>query len=71
MSEQLLPGTRGVQILRLLSEHGPLSVRGLETILKPRIQRRRLRAALTRLRDRGVIKNLLNKASKLSRAIGG
>lgn len=56
MSLRVEPGTRTAQILKLLSEHGPLSVRGIESILIPKIHRRRLRMALQRLGDRGIIK---------------
>lgn len=48
-------GIRGKQILRLLYEHGPMSVRGLSAVLEPKIHPRRLRRALQRLGNSGMI----------------
>lgn len=49
------PHGRGPQILLHLAEHGPLSVRGLTEILKPKIHRKRLHNALGRLQKRSLI----------------
>lgn len=49
------PGGRGPQILKLLVEHGPISIRGLEQIVQPKIHRRKLRVALHRLERKGLL----------------
>lgn len=46
--------SRGPQILRALYEHGPMSIRGLQKILSPRMDKRRLRLAVKRLHGGGV-----------------
>ena len=56
MKEQrIMPFDRAIQILGLLARHGPLSVRGLQTLLEPPIKRRRLREVLQRWRDKGIL----------------
>lgn len=47
--------TRGPQILSLLHEYGPLSVKGLETIIRPKMTKRRLQEALLRLYEKGLV----------------
>jgi hypothetical protein len=55
------PHGRGPQILSLLAEHGPLSVRGLSEILKPKIHLVRLHKALGRLQKRELIVKHLSR----------
>jgi hypothetical protein len=47
------PYHRGKQILGVLAEYGPLTVRGVEAILEPKMHRKQVRLALKRLHDRG------------------
>ena len=47
--------SRAPQILSLLNEYGPLSVKGLQTILRPRITKRRLQECLLRLYQKGLV----------------
>ncbi len=49
------PHGRGPQILSILAEHGPLSVRGLSSIIEPPIARRKLKEVLQRLGERQLI----------------
>lgn len=49
MKKPNAPHGRGPQILKLLIEHGPLSVRGLSQILEPKIKRLRLQEVLRTL----------------------
>lgn len=55
MSSISVAHSRAPQILQLLHEYGPLSVKGLETILRPRIAKRRLQDALLRLYEKGLV----------------
>ncbi len=55
MNNHSVAYSRAPQILQLLYEYGPLSVKGLETILRPRISKRRLQEALLRLYEKGLI----------------
>jgi hypothetical protein len=54
-SDTALPYSRRANILRLLAEHGPISIRGLKAILEPRIDPRNLRVALQRLGKYGFV----------------
>lgn len=47
--------SRAPQILHLLYEYGPLSVRGLQTVVRPRITKRRLQECLLRLYEKGLV----------------
>jgi hypothetical protein len=55
MREQPTQLTRGGQVLTVLADHGPLTIRGLETVLRPAIKRRALRAVLQRLQENGFL----------------
>lgn len=55
MTTENINGIRGAQIIHLLSEHGSMSVRGLSAVLAPKIHPRRLRRALKRLGDSGMV----------------
>lgn len=55
MQQKMLAHSRGPQILALLAEYGPLSTKGLETIIRPKISRRRLQEALFRLYEKGLV----------------
>lgn len=46
---------RAPQILSLLNEYGPLSVKGLQAIIKPQITKRRLQECLLRLYQKGLV----------------
>ena len=50
-----MPHGRAPQILSILADHGPLSVRGLSAIIEPPIARRKLKEALQRLSKRQLI----------------
>src|ERR1035437_7661091 len=47
---------RGLQILKLLKQHGPLSFRGLLKMIEPKIKDRRLHGSLRILLKNGFIK---------------
>ena len=47
---------RGLQILKLLKLHGPLSFRGLKAMVEPEIKDRRLHSSLARLTKNGFIR---------------
>lgn len=55
MKEIAVAHSRAPQILSLLHEYGPLSVRGLEVMIRPRITKRRLQEALLRLYEKGLV----------------
>jgi DNA-binding HxlR family transcriptional regulator len=57
MSESFQLKNRGIQILKILKDNGPLSFRGLKTIISPEIKDRRLHGSLARL----VVKGLVTK----------
>lgn len=46
---------RGPQIIRLLNTHGPLNTAAIQSLLEPRIDRRRLNDAISRLVRRGIV----------------
>lgn len=60
------PGSRRRQVLAALHEHGPLSLRTLERILKPEMTIRRLQETTKRLRDKGLIVRQFEDSSKNS-----
>lgn len=60
------PGSRRRQVLAALYEHGPLSLRTLERILKPKMAIRRLQETTKRLRDKGLIVRQFEDSSKNS-----
>jgi hypothetical protein len=56
MFEQIaVAHSRAPQILSLLHEYGPLSVRGLQTMIRPRITKRRLQECLVRLYEKSLV----------------
>ena len=55
MKQVAVAHSRAPQILALLNEYGPLSVRGLQVILRPRITKRRLQECLLRLYQKGLV----------------
>ncbi len=55
------PHGRAPQILKLLNRHGPLSVRGLTAMMEPKIERRRLQIAITRLYKRRLIERFYDR----------
>lgn len=55
MSQVAVAHSRAPQILYLLYEYGPLSVNGLQTIIRPRITKRRLQECLLRLYQKGLV----------------
>ncbi len=61
MKSPTSPYGRAPQILSLLAQHGPLSVRGLSAIMSPPIKRPRLKTALHGLLRRKLIKKKLPK----------
>lgn len=57
------PYSRGKQVLKTLSDHGPLSHRGLTYILQPKMKSRRLRDALQRLKKHGFVQTKTESVS--------
>jgi DNA-binding HxlR family transcriptional regulator len=55
MSQLVVAHSRAPQILTLLNEYGPLSVKGLEAIIRPRITKRRMQECLLRLYEKGLV----------------
>ncbi len=55
MAQVNVAHSRAPQILFLLNEYGPLSVNGLQTILRPHITKRRLQECLLRLYQKGLV----------------
>lgn len=55
MPQSAVAHSRAPQILFLLYEYGPLSVNGLQTIIRPRITKRRLQECLLRLYQKGLV----------------
>jgi len=55
MNQVSVAHSRAPQILSLLQEYGPLSVKGLETLMRPRIAKRRLQECLLRLYEKGLV----------------
>lgn len=49
MSEKIRPGSRRIQILRILYEHGPLPIRTLLKLIQPPMTERRLQDSIKRL----------------------
>jgi hypothetical protein len=56
MNESFQLKSRGIQILNLLKQNGPLSFRGLKEMIKPEIKDRRLHSSLARLSKNGLVK---------------
>jgi len=55
MEKKIVAYDRRRQVLALLAEHGPLSVRGLRILMEPKIQSRRIRDVLHRLHARHIL----------------
>lgn len=55
MSEKIKSGQRGTQIMRILYEHGPLSIAGIQKVIAPAMSARRMQDAIRRLAVRGLI----------------
>lgn len=55
MSTQIQPGSRRIQILRALHQHGPLSLKTLKLIVNPPMTDRRIQDATRRLYEKGLI----------------
>lgn len=57
MSKKDKPRSRRAQLLALLAEHGPLSVRAIHQMIQPERTQRHLHDSLTRLIKRGLVVN--------------
>jgi len=55
MENKIAPYHRGRQILQMLAEHAPISARGLEEIIEPKMHRRRVWDALNKLNKKGYL----------------
>jgi hypothetical protein len=52
---------RRLQVFKILKEHGPLSIRGIEACIEPPIKRKKLREVLNRLHKRGLLRKRFDK----------
>ena len=67
MSRAIQTKDRGIQILRLLKQHGPLSFRALKHMIEPQIKERKLHNCIARLVKNGLI---LRRQERVFRGTG-